>query len=109
MLVHQKMALFLEPEQRAWARLPNSLAYLEAQLGLARKHLSDLSVLDLHLRQMSMNEVLHRLQGVQRANRIPVIMLSAVVTAGQIQRRLQSGASAYLTTPLDGLLDKHSH
>ena len=45
-------------------------------------------------------DVLQRLKQVE-GDRIPVIVLSADATAGQIERLMQAGACSYLTKPLD--------
>jgi signal transduction histidine kinase/CheY-like chemotaxis protein len=69
-------------------------------LELAREHRPDLILLDVHLPDISGDEVLRRLRGDPRTRRIPVIMISADATPNQIARILDSGASAYLTKPL---------
>ena len=61
----------------------------------------DLILLDLHLPDMSGEEVLRRL-GVDSALRsIPVAVLSADASPMQLRRLQASGAVAYLTKPLD--------
>ena len=70
-------------------------------LELARKHAPDLILLDLHLPDLPGWQVLHQLKADQATREIPVIVISADATASQIKRLLSSGASAYLTKPLD--------
>jgi len=70
-------------------------------LDLVREHQPDLVLLDLHLPDMAGYEVLHALQGDERTALIPVVVLSADATQGQIQRLMAAGATAYITKPLD--------
>jgi CheY-like chemotaxis protein len=70
-------------------------------LELAREHLPDLVLLDLHLPDIGGDEVLRRLRDDPHTASIPVVILSADATPGQIQRLLHAGASEYLTKPLD--------
>jgi len=69
--------------------------------GLARQHRPDLVMLDLHLPDIGGEEVLRRLQADPHTAHLPVVVLSADATPGQIQRLLAAGASQYLTKPLD--------
>jgi PAS domain S-box-containing protein len=79
------------------------MSAMQGQLGLevARMHQPDLILLDLHLPDMSGEDVLARLQDDPRTRDIPVTVLSADATPGQIERLIASGAKAYLTKPLD--------
>jgi len=70
-------------------------------LDLAREHRPDLVLLDLHLPDMSGDELLARLRADPATREIPVIVLSADATPGQVERLLADGARAYLTKPLD--------
>jgi signal transduction histidine kinase/ActR/RegA family two-component response regulator len=70
-------------------------------LELARDHRPDVIILDLHLPDLAGTEVLARLRGDPRTQEIPVVILSADATPGQITRLLAQGARAYLTKPLD--------
>jgi CheY-like chemotaxis protein len=70
-------------------------------LELARQHDPDLILLDLHLPDMSGDEVLRRLQEHPDTNTIPVVVISADATPGQIERLLAAGARNYLTKPLN--------
>jgi signal transduction histidine kinase/CheY-like chemotaxis protein len=85
---------------------------MQGQLGLelAREHQPELILLDLHLPDVTGDEVLRQLRDDPQTGSIPVVVLSADATAGQIQRLLSEGARAYLTKPLDvaelrGLVD----
>ena len=79
------------------------LAATQGGLGieLARQHRPDLILLDLHLPDMPGQEVLRRLQSYPETRRVPVVILSADATKTKIARLMESGASAYLTKPLD--------
>jgi two-component system, sensor histidine kinase and response regulator len=70
-------------------------------LDMARQHSPDLILLDLHLPDLRGHEVLARLRQEKGTRDIPVIVISADATAGQIQRLLAAGARSYLTKPLD--------
>jgi CheY-like chemotaxis protein len=73
----------------------------EIGLDLARKHLPDLILLDLHLPDLPGWEVLSQLQRHEATRHIPVVVISADATARQIERLMAAGARAYLTKPLD--------
>ncbi len=70
-------------------------------LDLAREHHPDLILLDLHLPDIHGAEVLGRLRAEPETREIPVIVISADATQGQIQRLRAAGARDYLTKPLD--------
>jgi len=70
-------------------------------LDLAREHVPDLILLDLHLPDMHGDEVLRQLRADRRTKDIPVAIVSADATPGQIERLLAAGAQSYLTKPLD--------
>jgi CheY-like chemotaxis protein len=70
-------------------------------LDLAYQHQPDLILLDLHLPDLSGDEVLRRLQADPRTNGIPVVMISADATPGQVDRLLSAGAASYMTKPLN--------
>ena len=79
-------------------------------LALAREHRPDLILADLHLPDMSGEDVLREIQADPDLKGTPVIIVSADATRGQLKRLLAAGARAYLTKPLDvaellGLLD----
>jgi signal transduction histidine kinase/CheY-like chemotaxis protein len=79
------------------------IAAMQGQLGLEliQEHQPDLILLDLHLPDIHGDEVLRRLRQDPRTRSIPVVMVSADATPGQIERLLEAGASDYLTKPLD--------
>ena len=79
------------------------LPAMQARLGLdlAREHRPHLILLDLHLPDMPGEEFLLRLRAIPETREIPVVVISADATPGQITRLLASGARAYLTKPLD--------
>ena len=70
-------------------------------LALAREHRPDLIFVDLHLPDISGEEVLRELQADPDLKDTPVIIVSADATPGQLKRLLAAGARAYLTKPLD--------
>jgi CheY-like chemotaxis protein len=82
-----------------WQTIPA----LQGQLGveLAREHVPDVILLDLHLPDIPGEEVLRRLRADTRTATIPVIVVSADATPASLQRLLIGGANAYLTKPLD--------
>ncbi len=89
------------------------VATMQGRLGLelAREHQPQLIVLDLHLPDMGGQEVLRGLRAAAQTAGIPVVVLSADATPGQIARLHAAGADAYLTKPLDvqeflGILDE---
>jgi PAS domain S-box-containing protein len=79
------------------------VAAMQGSLGLslAREHRPDLILLDLHLPDAPGHEVLARLRADPLTQAIPVIVLSAEASPGQVQRLLAQGATAYLTKPLE--------
>jgi signal transduction histidine kinase/CheY-like chemotaxis protein len=69
-------------------------------LELARDHRPEVILLDLHLPDMSGQDVLAQLRADPATREIPVAILSADATPSQASRLLQNGAHAYLTKPL---------
>ncbi|MCW2541443.1 MAG: hypothetical protein JWN95_3168 [Frankiales bacterium] len=67
----------------------------------ALRHRPDVILLDLHLPDLSGEEVFARLQAESVTASVPVIVLSADATPGTIRRLLARGVSAYLTKPVD--------
>jgi CheY-like chemotaxis protein len=72
-----------------------------AGLEMAGTHTPDLILLDLHLPDISGQEILDHLKDDPRTAGIPVVIVSADATPGQIDRLLAAGANSYLTKPLD--------
>ena len=70
-------------------------------LDLAREHLPMLILLDLHLPDISGDDVLQQLRRDPATANIPVVMVSAEASPGQVQRLMNTGALAYLTKPID--------
>ena len=73
----------------------------EEGLVLARQHVPDLILLDLGLPDIGGDEVLTRLREDPVTARIPVVILSADATSGEIKRLRAQGAVDYLTKPID--------
>ncbi len=84
------------PEISLLAAMDGSLA-----LDLAREHHPDLILLDLHLPGMTGEEVLHRLKADPATRDIPVVVVSADATDGQIKKLRESGAHDYITKPIE--------
>jgi PAS domain S-box-containing protein len=76
---------------------------IQGRLGLelARQHRPDLILLDLHLPDLPGAEVLRLLREDAATADIPVAVVSADATQGQVDRLLESGALDYLTKPID--------
>jgi CheY-like chemotaxis protein len=76
---------------------------MKGQLGLdlARQHLPDLILLDLHLPDLPGWDVLAQLQAADETRDIPTIVISADATIGQIDRLMTAGARGYLTKPIN--------
>ena len=94
----------------------NLLAAMQGSIGLdlAIQHHPDLILLDLNLPDMNGKEVLARLRQSDATRDIPVVIVSADATPGQIERLLAAGANAYITKPLDvtqvlGTVDRFLH
>jgi signal transduction histidine kinase/ActR/RegA family two-component response regulator len=67
----------------------------------ARRHQPDLILLDVHLPDIGGADVLTQLRGDPATSHIPVVVLSADATQGQIKRLLARGAEQYLTKPIE--------
>jgi PAS domain S-box-containing protein len=91
--------------ERIFAQRPDVevIAALHGSLGLelARENSPALILLDLHLPDIGGEQVLQRLRDDPVTASIPVVIVSADATSGQIQRLLASGASSYITKPID--------
>jgi PAS domain S-box-containing protein len=76
---------------------------MQGRMGLllAQTHLPDLILLDVNLPDMTGREVLSELKLDPSTAQVPVLVISADASPGQIQRLLDAGAAGYLTKPLD--------
>ena len=95
----------LELVRRTLARQPG-LTVLEATHGrvgldLARDRRPDVVLLDLHLPDITGEEVLDELRSRPETADVPVIVVSAEASKGRVQRLRQRGAHDYLTKPID--------
>ena len=72
-----------------------------AGLALAQTEKPDLILLDLHLPDIHGEEVLKKLRGDHATGQIPVIVISADATSGQIKRLKAAGAQSYLIKPIE--------
>ena len=70
-------------------------------LDLVRQHVPDLVLLDLNLPDMGGRDVLLELKADPVTRQIPVLVISADASEGQIRRLLDAGAHGYLTKPVD--------
>ena len=79
------------------------VAAMQGSLGLelARQQQPVIVLLDLHLPDLGGEEVLQRLRDDPDTESIPVVIVSADATHGQVQRLLSAGAKSYLTKPID--------
>jgi signal transduction histidine kinase/CheY-like chemotaxis protein len=95
----------VELVERIVARRPEVTLVVAMQgrfaLELAREHQPSLILLDLHLPDVSGEQVLRQLRADPGTSATPVVMLSADATSGQIQRLRANGATDYLTKPFD--------
>jgi signal transduction histidine kinase/ActR/RegA family two-component response regulator len=69
-------------------------------LDLATQHHPDVILLDLHLPDITGEELLRRFQADPATSRTPVVILSADAAEAQIARLLAAGAAAYVTKPI---------
>ena len=76
---------------------------MQGRLGaeLARELRPSLILLDLHLPDVTGEDVLHELKGHPATSAIPVVVMSADATPGRIQRLREAGVAHYLTKPID--------
>jgi len=76
---------------------------MQGRLGLvlAREHRPDVILTDLHLPDISGEEILHEVQSDPVLRPTPVVILSADATPDHVTRLLAAGARAYLTKPPD--------
>ena len=79
------------------------IAAMQGKMGvdLALKHKPRLIILDLNLPDIHGHEVLARLKSDPVTQNIPVVIISADASQGQLNRLLAAGALAYLTKPIN--------
>ncbi len=82
------------------------IALMSAQTGemgleLAQMHNPDIILLDINLPGMDGFEVLEQLRANEKTSKIPVLALSAVDTAQNLQRGKEAGFLSYIVKPLD--------
>jgi signal transduction histidine kinase/FixJ family two-component response regulator len=79
------------------------VAAMQGGLGLelAQQHRPTAILLDLHLPDIGGDQVLHQLRNDPITASIPVVIVSADATQGQVQRLLAAGAHSYITKPID--------
>lgn len=87
------------------ARRPG-VRLLQAQQGrlgldLIKSGRPDLILLDLHLPDMSGEEMLRRLRAEPGTAHTPILIVSADASPGRVERLMGQGASGYLTKPVD--------
>jgi len=70
-------------------------------IDLAQQHRPQIVLLDLHLPDLSGEDVLVRLLAEPVTRAIPIVVLSADATQSTRRRLLERGAFAYLTKPID--------
>jgi PAS domain S-box-containing protein len=91
--------------EKILARLPKVKLITAMQgrlaMDLARQHKPTLILLDLHLPDVHGGDVLQWLRAEPETRDIPVVVMSADATPGQIEHMLAAGARAYLTKPID--------
>jgi PAS domain S-box-containing protein len=108
----QKTVLYVEDNlsnvkllERLVERRPEVVLMVAMQgqiaLDLAGEHVPDLILLDLHLPDMSGEDVLRALRAEPRTAEAPIVVLSADATAGGPGRLRALGATDYLTKPFD--------
>ena len=91
--------------ERIATRRPN-INWMVAMQGriaidMAREHHPDLVLLDLHLPDISGEDVLLGLRADPRTADIPVVIVSADATTGRPNRLLAQGATGFLTKPFN--------
>jgi CheY-like chemotaxis protein len=70
-------------------------------INIAQTRHPDLILLDVHLPDINGFDVLERLRADSATANIPIVVLSADATPGQVRRFRDAGANEYLTKPLD--------
>lgn len=88
--------LAYRPEVRLLVAMQGRMAF-----DLAVEHMPDLIFLDLHLPDVAGDQILGQLRKDMRTRHMPIVMVSADATQGQIRRLLDAGATDYVTKPVD--------
>jgi CheY-like chemotaxis protein len=70
-------------------------------ISIAQGRHPDLILLDVHLPDINGFDVLERLRADASTANIPIVILSADATPGQVRKFRDAGANEYLTKPLD--------
>jgi CheY-like chemotaxis protein len=73
----------------------------ESGVELAKRHLPDVILLDIHLPKMDGYAVLEALRADSATRRIPVIALSADAMPADVERARRAGFSDYITKPIE--------
>ena len=68
-------------------------------LALAREHVPDLAVLDVRMPKLDGLEVTRALRADEATRRMPIILLTAKVQDGDVQRGFDAGADDYVRKP----------
>lgn len=72
-----------------------------AAVEVLKRHLPDLILLDIRMPNMDGFELLELLRGFPRAQAIPVVMLTSLSGARDLDRAMQLGVVDYLTKPIE--------
>jgi len=110
--VGQKTVLYIEDNssnlklvETILARCPGVrlVPAVQGRLGLdlAREYRPDVILLDLHLPDLTGGEIFRQLRMDARTAAIPVVIVTADATSGEVEQLLEAGARAYLAKPLD--------
>jgi CheY-like chemotaxis protein len=95
----------LQLVERALARRPELTVLTATQgrlgLDLARERRPDVILLDLHLPDVSGEDVLEQLSSSPDTEDIPVVIVSAAASKGRVRMLRERGAYDYLTKPID--------
>lgn len=70
-------------------------------LEISRDHQPDIILLDIHLPDMTGQEVLESIKADPMTKSIPVVIISADASAGTLERLMEAGANGYLTKPIE--------
>ena len=71
----------------------------EEALQAAREHVPDLAVLDVRMPKLDGYEVTRALRADEATRRMPIILLTAKVQDGDVQRGFDAGADDYVRKP----------